>query len=146
MIQTNAPALCVFCKAESESTYHVLLHCHFAWKVWATMMDWWDLQGALPSSMEAVFHWWECEKLNRKEKLLWKVISLAVLWSLWKLRNECIFEFATPQLKDLCDLIKIRVALWLNQRFEDFHFTIQDFLTNLRQIRWSLGSRSAMGC
>ncbi|KAL7254616.1 hypothetical protein ACSBR1_008885 [Camellia fascicularis] len=89
------------------------------------------MQGALPDSIEAVLHWWDYDQLNRKEKLIWKVIPLAVLWSLWKLRNEFIFESATPKLEEVCDLIKIRVAMWLNQRFKDSHFTILDFLTNL---------------
>ncbi|THG07331.1 hypothetical protein TEA_012769 [Camellia sinensis var. sinensis] len=39
--------------------------------------------------------------LKVKEKWIWKVIPLAVIWSLWKLRNECIFKSASPQSVDL---------------------------------------------
>lgn len=56
------------------------------------------------------------------------------------------FKAATPQLEDLCDLIKIRVALWLNHRLKDFHFSVHDFLNNLRHIRFCLGSKFVLDC
>ncbi|XP_028113902.1 uncharacterized protein LOC114311939 [Camellia sinensis] len=58
----------------------------------AAMLNWWEVQGALPGSVEAILHWWEGVKLGKKEKLLWKVIPSAVFLSLWKLQNECIFQ------------------------------------------------------
>lgn len=82
VIQATAPTLCVFCKSEPESSIHVLLHCYFAWQVWAAMMDWWELQGALPGSVEGILHWWDGVQLNMKEKWIWKVIPLAILRSL----------------------------------------------------------------
>ena len=144
VLQASSPALCAFCKTVAESNCHVLLHCHFSWRVWSAILNWWEVQGALPGSVEAVLHWWEGVKLSKKEKLLWKVIPSAVFWSLWKLRNECIFQAAKPHLEDLCELVKIRVALWLNQSFKAFNFTVQDFLSNLRQIRYCLGSKSVL--
>ncbi|CAL5340992.1 unnamed protein product [Camellia sinensis] len=144
VLQASSPALCAFCKTKAESICHVLLHCHFSWRVWSAILNWWEVQGALPGSVEAVLHWWEGVKLSKKEKLLWKVIPPAVFWSLWKLRNECIFQAAKPHLEDLCELVKIRVALWLNQSFKAFNFTVQDFLSNLRQIRYCLGSKSVL--
>ena len=124
MIQANAPAACVFCKSEPESSTHLMLHCYFAWMVWADMMDWWELKGAFPGAVEGILHWWDRVALNRKEIWIWKVIPLAVIWSLWKLRNECIFKSVSPTLVDLCELIKIRVALWLKHRFKDCHFYV----------------------
>ncbi|CAL5363617.1 unnamed protein product [Camellia sinensis] len=146
VLQANVPALCVFCKVENETLCHVLLHYNFVWKVWAAMLNWWKIQGALPGSVEAALHWWDWHNLNKKEKMLWKVTPLAIFWSLWKARNECIFQSITPKLEDLCDLIKIRVALWLNHKFKDFHFTIHDYLFNFRQIRGSLESTLVLGC
>ncbi|XP_028122358.1 uncharacterized protein LOC114319532 [Camellia sinensis] len=78
VIQANAPAACVFCNSEPESSTHLLLHCYFAWKVWADMMDWWELKGAIPGSVEGILHWWAGVSLNRKEKWIWKLLSLSL--------------------------------------------------------------------
>lgn len=40
-----------------ESLNHVLLSCQVAWSVWSAMLKWWDVQGALPNSVEAVLDW-----------------------------------------------------------------------------------------
>ncbi|KAL7262113.1 hypothetical protein ACSBR1_000488 [Camellia fascicularis] len=75
VLQASSPALCAFCKSVAESNCHVLLYCQFSWRVWTAMLNWWEVQGALPGSVEAVLHWWEGAKLSKKEKLLWKVIK-----------------------------------------------------------------------
>lgn len=125
----------MFCGSDTESVAHVLIWCPFVWRVWAEMLVWWDIQAAIPGSVECLLWWWAGEKLKKKEKMIWRVIPLAVMWSVWKCRNECVFRKTIPNLEDLCDLIKYRVAFWLKHVFSEFNFSVQDYVFKLRQVR-----------
>lgn len=48
-------------------------------------------------------------------------------------------EKTIPNVEDLCDLIKYRIAFWLKPAFSEFNFSVQDFVLNLRQVRKCLG-------
>lgn len=50
-----------------------------------------------------------------------------------------MFRDAKPVIGDLCDLIKIRVAIWLKSSFKDLHYSVSDFIFNLDQIRVCIG-------
>lgn len=63
-------------------------------------------------------------KLKKKEKKIWRVIPLAVMWSVWKCRNECVFRKSIPNLEELCELIKYRIAFWLKPAFSEFNFSV----------------------
>lgn len=43
VLNSNVSALCVFYKFEVESLNHVLLHCPKIWRIWASIVSWWNL-------------------------------------------------------------------------------------------------------
>ncbi|KAL7188048.1 hypothetical protein ACSBR1_037985 [Camellia fascicularis] len=73
--------------------------------------------------------------MKKNEKKIWRIIPLATPWSIWKLRNDCVFRDAKPVTWDLFELIKIRVALWFKASCRDLHYSVSDFVFNLNQIR-----------
>ncbi|KAL7180992.1 hypothetical protein ACSBR1_039952 [Camellia fascicularis] len=51
----------------------------------------------VPSGLvQALLEWWQSWKYKKAKKVLWEVIPFAVLWSVWGLRNKCVFEHAQP--------------------------------------------------
>lgn len=66
----------------------------------------------VPGSMEGLLQWWVGWKFRKKEGRVWRVLPAAVIWSIWKCRNDCLFFGIQPNLVELSDLIKVRVALW----------------------------------
>ncbi|CAL5355041.1 unnamed protein product [Camellia sinensis] len=139
VLDQGASTTCVFCGSESESVNHVLIWCPFVWKIWAEMLRWWDTKAVIPGSVETLLWWWAGGKLRKLERKIWGVIPMVVMWSTWKCRNECVFSAITPNLEDLCEVIKLRIAFWVKPYFPDFCFTVQDFICNLSQIRRCLG-------
>ncbi|XP_028110331.1 uncharacterized protein LOC114308845 [Camellia sinensis] len=49
--------------------------------IWAEMLKWWDVQAAIPGSVGSLLLWWAGGKLKKKERKIWRVIPLAVMWS-----------------------------------------------------------------
>ncbi|XP_028113211.1 uncharacterized protein LOC114311295 [Camellia sinensis] len=73
--------------------------------------------------------------MKKLEKKIWKVLPLAILWSTWKHRNDCIFNGSQPNLEDLCEIVKVRVAMWLKASPTQVEFSINDLVFNLSQFR-----------
>ncbi|KAG5525575.1 hypothetical protein RHGRI_032018 [Rhododendron griersonianum] len=66
------------------------------------------------------------------EKICWETgqtTIYAILWSLWKARNDIIFRNSTPDLDDVVDIIKFRVAIWVKGTRNLPIYSIKDFKT-----------------
>lgn len=103
------------------------------------MLSWWDLQAAFPGTIDSLLLWWDGVSLNKRERKIWRAIPPTVLWSLWKHRNNCVFNNSSPNLPELCEEVKIRIAIWLKPILKEYHFIVRDFISNLRGIRYCLG-------
>ena len=91
----------------------------------------WSIQG----SVDDLLQWWMAVNFKNIDRLIWRAIPLIVLWSLWKLRNECVFAEAQTSLSGLSDNFKFRVALWLKASIKDLPYSVDDLTFNWRQIR-----------
>jgi len=129
---------CVFCHIEVESVEHILLHCPFVWRLWSDIICWWGLQWVIPGSVHGLLEWWSGSVMQRLEKKIWMAIPLATLWSTWKHRNECVFGASQPNLEALCDLVKVRVAMWFKASKIQVDFSINDLVFNLPQVRYCI--------
>lgn len=93
-------------------------------------MKWWDFQWAIPNLVEGLLQWWSLCKMEKTEKLLWKVMPLAVLWSTWKHRNDCIFNGSQPNFEELSEVVKAKIALWAKSSSAKMQFSINDVVFN----------------
>lgn len=138
VLGANARTQCVFCQKESKSVNHVLLHCPLIWRVWSRIIRWWDMWWVIPGSIEALLHWWAGASIKKKEVEVWKIVSLVLLWLIWRLRNDVLFNDAHPNFADLEDMVKTRVAFWAKSRLPGVNYTVHDFVHNLQQVRHCL--------
>lgn len=91
IIQNLEDVACKFCNLEHESLDHLLLHCQFVWELWSEVLSWWDIQWVVPQNVNALFIWWMNCKIKSSQKIIWNCIPLAVIWSIWNMRNNHIF-------------------------------------------------------
>lgn len=139
-IAVSANNLCAFYQAEVETVDHVFLFYPMEWKCWSHLIDWWDLVWAIPGSVAGLLHWWSLGKFRFKSWVLkiWQIIPSVVFWSVWKLRNECLFKGAHPDFQVFCEKVKMQIALWTKWHLK-VDYSVHDIVSNLHQIRWSAG-------
>ncbi|XP_028112804.1 uncharacterized protein LOC114310906 [Camellia sinensis] len=82
--------------------------------------------------------WWSGSRMKKMEKKIWAVIPLAIMWSIWKHRNECVFHGIQPNWDELCDIVKVRVAMWLKASPMDVVFSVTDMVFNLQQVQYCI--------
>jgi len=82
--EVNDPS-CLFC-SENESIVHLFFDCCVATNVWQYISD--LLNVNIRKDFESVAALW----LANKKHLITNIVSFAVLWVLWKLRNLLCFQ------------------------------------------------------
>ncbi|XP_028113519.1 uncharacterized protein LOC114311591 [Camellia sinensis] len=135
ILDGSASTLCIFCQEQQETAEHVLISCHLVWKVWTGLLQWWGTTWVVPNSVSNLLLWWSGFDCRKSERRIWNAIPLVTLWSIWKHRNECLFQASSPNLQELQELIVTRIAIWLKAASTKLHFSINDFLYNISAIR-----------
>ena len=108
------PQRCPLCDQASETIHHLLLECPFSREVWHEILSWLRLSCPLPNN-DATLHDWWCSARQDTPKPMHKGLTSAALlvpWMIWKHRNGCVFEGATPSVTSLTARIKDEAALW----------------------------------
>ncbi|XP_028090503.1 uncharacterized protein LOC114290742 [Camellia sinensis] len=142
ILEVNADVGCAFCQDEVETVNHILLFCPSVWLLWSHIMKRWGVQWVIPNSVQGLLQWWSFYKMKKIQKPLWKVVLLAIFWSIWKHRNECVFNGLRPNFEDLCEPVKVRIALWVKSSPAKVEFSINDVVLNSQQVQYCIMHRS----
>lgn len=90
----------------------------------------------IPDNVNGLLPWWRGYKWRKFENKIWKAIPMAVMWSLWKTRNDVVFNGKMFQLNELCELIKVRIALWVKSQSKEPPYSVQDIISiSVQQIK-----------
>jgi len=103
---------CVFCDGEDESTVHLFLHCDIISKVWREVMRWLNFNFINPPNLFIHALCWmrgvRSKLFRRGVWLIWH----AVVWVVWKSRNNWIFNNHIIGAEEMVDQIKVLSWHW----------------------------------
>lgn len=132
---TLSQNFCPLCSELSETPQHLLLHCSFAWRIWSSIFRWWRVEWVCPPDLITLSLFWFSSPFKNLEKKCWESCFYAVIWSIWKARNDLIFNNKASTWEEITELVKIRVALWIKGLNDLRIYSVNDFLGNLDAIR-----------
>ena len=90
------PAACPFCDQVEEDIDHLLLGCVLARDVWSSFLSRWGRADWIPDHDARLEEWLPLRTLGGNEaKDMWTAITL-ICWSLWRHRNNVVFEGLRP--------------------------------------------------
>lgn len=101
IIPPSSNSFCPLCNSALESTEHLLLNCHFVFKIWSKCYSWWGIKSVFPRSMKDHLVQHSNLFVHKNLSMAWRMIWFATLWYTWKHRNDIIFRNSRPDADDV---------------------------------------------
>ena len=83
---------CKFCLYTLETMEYLLVGCPVITEVWNACYGWINLSVMLPRSISDHFCQHNLVGGNWIKQIRWKFMWCAVVWMIWKIRNDIIFQ------------------------------------------------------
>ncbi|KAE8657297.1 Calcium-dependent protein kinase 3 [Hibiscus syriacus] len=116
--------LCPLCNQWAESVQHLFISCLDSWELWTKTIGYWGIRLALPQDPPKMLSSWAYLRPN---SAIWKFIPRAIFCSIWKLRNEIIFDKGKLDIISLFFTVRFRLAKWFVAKYPLFSTQV-DFL------------------
>ncbi|KAK4426529.1 hypothetical protein Salat_1421500 [Sesamum alatum] len=101
---------CSLCINTNETTKHLFFECPFSASVWSDIRQWLGINRRMSTILSAI-KWLKKEKTGSSVQNKARLLALAcTVYSLWRHRNEVIFEGKAPYPKGL--VISIRITVY----------------------------------
>jgi hypothetical protein len=108
-------SLCLLCDQVEEDVQHILVSCVFSREVWTEILLCVGLQVMAPQPDVRTFSAWWCWAASSllKEKMKgFNSLVILVAWTIWKHRNECVFEGFNSSVPSVCQEVGAESELW----------------------------------
>jgi len=110
--------LCVSSCGFLESSNHLFIHCNFFGTVWQFIHRWLGLSVAATFQVPNHFNQFSCSGGTTKvHRSILQVIWFAVVWKIWKERNNTPFNDKECTVNQVVDKIKSFAFTWLKAKY-----------------------------
>lgn len=67
--------------------------------------------------------------------ILWEIIPYALCWSIWRARNDIVFNQKEFSSEGVWDIHLMHIMWWVKARWKDFPFSLYDFTQHFEKVR-----------
>ena len=129
---------CTFYKVKYELIGHLFFACSFSWKLWTHCFSTWVVHND-PMFMFLV---WQQALPDKSGKKLWLMSFFAIIWSIWLMRNDMVFNGKAFDLEQIIDIFKFRLASWFKVKWPKTPHSILDIVKFSKDIQVPKGVQS----
>ena len=91
--------------------HQLMIHCHFAFRVWTAAINLFDFEWVMPRTVEDLFHQWGLRCKFVRGKILWK-------WKLWLERNNRVMRNESNPMEVVVESIVLTMSECVSKRKE----------------------------
>ncbi|KAJ0507913.1 putative RNA-directed DNA polymerase [Helianthus annuus] len=114
---------CPFCNEYAETSDHLFVSCQFTQVVWLVIAQWCKLPPFIAFSLKDVLDLHvTVNGSKRRKKMIYAIIQV-VIWSIWRLRNEVVFNNGNPSVAKVVEESKSMSYLWIKNRMRSSLWT-----------------------
>ncbi|KAE8734219.1 hypothetical protein F3Y22_tig00000778pilonHSYRG00358 [Hibiscus syriacus] len=106
--------LCPMCHDQDETVAHLFLTCPIASELWSKFLRLWNISTVMPQDPSSILCSWSNLRNN---SLIWRFIPAVIFWSIWKARNEVVFENGICDSTVLFFITRFRLAKWFLAKY-----------------------------
>ncbi|XP_071685214.1 uncharacterized protein [Lolium perenne] len=105
---------CPLCEQALETADHLALGCVLSREVWHATLQRCNLSHLMPLAGDMLIEWWPDSRRRVPQQLRrgFDSLVLLVVWTLWKERNNRVFERSAETARGICKRITEEVELW----------------------------------
>ncbi|XP_056694952.1 uncharacterized protein [Spinacia oleracea] len=130
-------AQCILCGLCPEDCSHLLIHCPLSWQLWCWWLNLWGIQWSLPSNLRDTFNQWAHPHHGAFFKKVWLASFFIIIWTIWKERNNRIFQNSSMSLPQLQDLVLLRLSWWIKGWEDPFPYSPVDVVRSPACLQWT---------
>lgn len=127
---------CSLCSLEPEDISHLFLFCPFSMEIWAWWWDLWNLSWVWPKSLNLALSQWNYPRKEKLFKKIWLAAFIVIIWSIWRERNERIFNKKESSVSEIKNLILVRLCWWMKPWNLSFPYTIEEVIRIPQCLLW----------
>ena len=120
--------VCAFCKSKVETIGHLFFSCKLSWLIWMYCCSIWDVSWVIHNNPEVALMAWQCALPRNRCSKAWKMAFFAIVWSIWLMRNDIVFNNKGFDLRQMVDNIKFRIASWFKAKWPRSNESISELI------------------
>jgi len=129
-IQCN---LCLLCMKEEETIQHLFTYCEVSQRVWDKCDRWVKLTTVRNNDIINHFRKFYAIGLSKKANIVWKGMSLAIVWEIWKHRNKIVFRNGIVDDVEIFAMAQVSTLQWTKTGRQKVHYSFSDWCLNPRE-------------
>ena len=128
---------CSMCHAWVESVTHLFVSCDLSWQIWHRVCRLWNVNFVAPGDPKRFLLSWIGACPSCLPLTIWHLLFFAILWSIWRGRNDFIYHGKVVELEGLFEVVMIRVSAWSRALWLDYFVFMNDLIADPSKLQYT---------